>query len=115
MKTKKVYFNLNGKKFKFDAEICEGLKAGRGLMFKSKNTNALLFEFDNQSKTPLTSLFVFFPFVAVWLDGERIVDIRLIKPFKPLIRTKKRFNRILEIPVNHRYKREIKFLCSKPH
>ena len=85
-----------------------------GLMFKSKQTDNLLFEFDKQGKTAIHSFFVFFKFLAVWLDEKNnVLELKIVKPFtlfvKPMIRAEK----LVEIPLNYRNKRIINLLVGK--
>lgn len=85
-----------------------------GLMFRSRKTNNLLFEFKKDSNYSLTALFVFFPFIAVWLDEEnRVLSTRIIKPFEFSISAKRKYRKILEIPVNKKNMKIIKFLVGK--
>lgn len=88
---------------------------GIGLMFRNrKKCPALLFEFKNPTKMSIHSLFVFFPFAAIWLDDKnRIVDLKIVKPFRFVIFCKKPFYKLIEIPSNKRYQKEIKFLFGK--
>lgn len=76
-----------------------------GLMFcRRKNAKALLFEFKKQSKIKIHSLFVFFPFVAVWLDDKnKIVDRKIVKPFRFSVFPKKSFSKLIEIPIDERH------------
>ncbi|MEW6328544.1 MAG: DUF192 domain-containing protein [Candidatus Micrarchaeota archaeon] len=61
----------------------------RGLTFRKKISKPLLFIFksESRSRASIHSLFMFFPFDAVFLDArKRIVDIReRIPPFTPLV------------------------------
>lgn len=86
-----------------------------GLMFHPKeNCPAMLFEFKKQTNIPIHSLFVFFPFIAVWLDDKNnIVDIRKIKPFRLSIKSDKSFYKLLEIPLNKKYSKNIKNYFKK--
>jgi len=88
---------------------------GIGLMFrKRENCPAMLFEFDNPVKMKIHSLFVFFKFGAIWLDNKnKIIDKKIVKPFKFSIFPKKSFYKLLEIPLNKSYRREIKDLFQK--
>ena len=83
-----------------------------GMMFHSKeNCPAMLFQFKKQTNIPIHSLFVFFPFIAVWLDNKNnIVDIKKIKPFKLSIKSNEPFYKLLEIPFNKKYSKEIKII-----
>ncbi|MBI3623711.1 DUF192 domain-containing protein [Candidatus Pacearchaeota archaeon] len=110
MKKKRVSLNYKNRKISIDLESCPNF--GIGLMFKSRNTNALLFDFKKKTKLSITSLFVFFPFVAVWLDAKnKVLEIRTIKPFRLAISPKKSFNKLIEIPINGNYAKEVALLC----
>lgn len=110
---KRIGLIYKGKKIYIDADACYGIKKYIGLMFKPKNTNALLFDFGRPVKKPIHSIFVFFPFVAVWLDDKnKVIEIRVIKPFTLLIRPKKRYQKLIEIPFNPKYQREITILVG---
>ena len=85
---------------------------GIGLMFhRREKCPAMLFEFDKPTRMGIHSLFVFFPFGAVWLDDKnKIVDMKIVKPFRLFVSSKNPFYKLLEIPLNRKYKREIKSL-----
>jgi uncharacterized membrane protein (UPF0127 family) len=85
---------------------------GIGLMFhKLDKCPAMLFEFQKPTKMRIHSLFVFFKFAAVWLDDKNnIVDKKIVKPFRLSISSKKPFYRLVEIPLNKYYKKEIELL-----
>ena len=89
----------------FNIEVIEAnlfLKI-RGLMFRRKNkAKPILFKFNKPAS--LHSLFVFFNFLAIWLDDKnRIVDIKLVKPFSFHVNSKKNYTQILEIPLSDNY------------
>jgi len=90
------------------------IKEGIGLMFhRRENCPAMLFEFKKPVKMKIHSFFVFFPFVGVWLDeGNKIIEMKIIRPWKISISPKKQFNKLLEIPVNKKYRREIMLLVE---
>ena len=97
-----IIFYYKNKKIKLDAKRCKTLQKISGLMFTPKEkARALLFEL----KKPIAihSCFVFFPFIAIWLNNNKIVEIRKIKPFTLHIKPKKKFNKIIEIPINNKY------------
>lgn len=111
MKTKKVSFNFKNKEFIVEARECSIFNAG--LMFRTRNTIPCLFEFDELSEFDITSLFVFFPFVAVWLNSKNeVIDTRLVKPFTIKISCKDPFAKLLEIPVNDKNKSLVRFLVD---
>ena len=88
------------------------IEEGIGLMFHEREKcPAMLFEFAHPESMLIHSLFVFFKFGAVWLDDKnRIVDKKLVKPFRLSVSSKKPFYKLIEIPVNKYYKKEIKLL-----
>ena len=85
---------------------------GIGLMFHNlEKCPAMLFEFARPTTMMIHSLFVFFKFGAVWLDDKnRIVDKKLVKPFRLAISSEKPFYKLVEIPLNKYNKKEIKIL-----
>lgn len=95
LKNKRRSFNLNVKKCNFFGKF-------RGLMFRRlENAPILLFDFSKTLKSSLHSLFVFFPFLVLWLDDKnKIVDFRKCQPFQFRIKTDKKFFKIVEIPFN---------------
>ena len=106
-------FKYKGKKILINTLSCNYFEMGRGLMFRSrKNAHALMFDFKKHSREILHSMFVFFPFVAIWFDKNKIVGVKLIKPFRHFFRPQKSFTRIVEIPCNPRYHNQIKLLVG---
>lgn len=109
-------FNYKDRKFSFNADKCEGAKQGLGLMFRNKGTEPLLFDFGKPTNVALTSLFVFFPFVAVWLDkGNNALRVEKIRPFRLVIQSPKSFVKLLEIPINDKNKEIIDRLLRTTH
>lgn len=85
-----------------------------GLMFKNKEYGNLLFEFNSKNNISLHSYFVFFDFLVLWIDDKnKVVDYRVVKPFKFSVKSKKKFKKIVEIPLNNRNKKIIKFFVGK--
>lgn len=103
------------KKFSLDVVKCNGIRKGIGLMFKTKkNSKALLFNFNKKTNTPLTSLFVFFPFLVLWLDqNNNILEFRVAKPFEFVISSKNLFNKVVEIPIKNEYQKVIDLVVGK--
>lgn len=109
MKNKRIKIKNKGNVLKLDAKPVSIFSTG--LMFRKKNTKPLIFEFDKPKKLRITSLFVFFPFVAVWLDKRnKVIEIKKIKPFTFSIEPKKEFYKLVEIPINDKNKEVIKSL-----
>ena len=94
-----------------DVQECKGIRKVTGLMFKSSSTDALLFHFKRKTNMKIHSLFC--PkFVAVWLDNGKIVDIKLVKPWRLSVSSEKHFTDLIEIPVSKRYRRKIELLLK---
>ena len=109
---KSISFKHKGKKINLDVEVCGFFGKIFGLMFMPReNANALLFDFKKPTRVRIHSFFVFFPFVAVWLDDKnKIVQIKKVMPFISSIRCKKNFYKLIEIPFNTKYDGKIKLL-----
>jgi uncharacterized membrane protein (UPF0127 family) len=110
------YILLNYKKKKFNLKVRKLKFFGRfiGLMFsKKKNAEALLFDFEKPVNTAIHSWFVFFPFIAVWIDDKnKIFEVKLVKPFFLPISPKRKFVKLVEIPVNKRHNSILKLFFS---
>ena len=108
---KKVSFNFNGRRITVNAKECNNFERILGLMFKSKNkAEALLFSFNKPVNLGIHSFFVFFPFVAVWLDEEdNAIDVKEIKPFTMSAEAKRPYRKLLEIPMNEQYRKKLDF------
>ena len=109
----KFCFKYKRKRICLDVDKCQGLNQGIGLMFKRREkARALLFDFKRPTRQPIHSFFMSFPFIALWLnDEDNVVEIKIFKTFRVYM-PKKRFVRMLEIPLNSKYQREVKLLCS---
>jgi len=105
MKKKKIGLEFKNKKISLNVFECNEFEKFTGLMFSQRqDARALLFDFKKSSRISLHSFFVFFPFVAIWLDDKnKIIDLKLIKPFKLGVSPKKPFYKIIEIPANKKY------------
>lgn len=112
MKRRKISFRFKKKKITLDVFECNSLEMGKGLMFsRREKAKSLLFNFDKPNRELIHSLFVFFPFVAVWLDKRnKVIDLKIVRPFRLGVRPKKSFSKIVEIPINVKYRRQTKDL-----
>jgi len=81
-----------------------------GLMFTRKEkAKALLFKLDKPRA--IHSFYVWFPFLALWIDeNDKVVEIEKVRPFRLHIKSKKPFVRLLEIPINKEYEDLVKDL-----
>ena len=96
--------NYKSKNIILDVKKCNSLQKIFGLTFTGKQkAKALLFDL----KKPLAihSFFVFFPFIAIWLNNGKIIEIQKVKPFRFHIKPKKQFNQLIEIPINKKYEK----------
>ena len=114
MKNKKIRLSYKGKQFNLNLRNCNTLERFIGLMFTSREkAKALLFEFGKPTNLSIHSYFVFFPFVAIWLDTDgKAIDLKLVKPFSFPVCPKKSFKKLIEIPLNKKYKPITKFLVN---
>tara|TARA_Y100000310_G_scaffold298381_1_gene332294 strand:- start:18063 stop:18386 length:324 start_codon:yes stop_codon:yes gene_type:complete len=101
---------IGGEEIEVDVARKKGLGVYRGLMFRSLDrAPALLFEI----KSSLHSFFVWFPFLCLWLDSEdNVVDKKIVKPFTFYINSKKKFSKIVEIPLSRRYQEVVERIIS---
>lgn len=77
------------------------LKKLRGLMFRKGLDHALIFPLNRESRmgASIHSLFVFFPFDAVFLNEKKqVVDARTVRPFTWNVTPKKPAKYIIELP-----------------
>ena len=72
-----------------------------GLMFRSSETENLLFEFGDSKDRLIHSYFVRFPFLALWMnENNKIIDWVIVRPFTSAISPRKKFRKLLELPMN---------------
>jgi len=108
-----MIINFKGRKVEVGVKRADSFGKVSGLMFKGSNTSNLLFEFGRKNFHSIHSLFVFFPFLAVWLDGNEVVGCEIVKPFRFSVVPSKKFDRLVEIPLNLRNFGIVKFLVDK--
>lgn len=99
----RIVVSHKGKVISINVKRTGFFRKGLGLTFRTRNTDNLLFDFDRYVtwEGSLTSIFVFFPFLTLWLDHKnRVIDYKVVKPFVFSISQKKKFYRIVEIPIN---------------
>ncbi|MDP3986647.1 MAG: DUF192 domain-containing protein [Nanoarchaeota archaeon] len=96
---KKISFSRRGKKFSLSCRECGFFSFG--LMFRTRETKPCVFKFGEPTKFKISSLFVFFPFLAVWLDGKNeVIEIRRINPFNLFVPFERSYATLVEIPLN---------------
>ena len=105
---------LDSKKINITVKKLNFLGRFSGLMFKSEKIRNLLFDFYYPRKWAIHSYFVFFDFLAVWLDEKnRVMETRIVKPWTFSVKPEKKFKKLIEIPCNSRNTKIIGFLVGK--
>lgn len=90
-------FKYQGNEKRVDVRVLKSIwSQARGLMFKEKS-KPLLFVFKTKKKRAIHSFFCK-PFIAIWFDGDGIVDVKKVKPWKFSIKPSEKFDKLLEIP-----------------
>ncbi len=81
-----------------------------GLMFRSSETENLLFDFAKDCKIRIHSFFVFFPFLIIWLNEENeVVGHKIVKPFRFSVSSTKKFRKFVEVPINRKNQQILDF------
>jgi uncharacterized membrane protein (UPF0127 family) len=96
-----IKIKLQNEKLNLKAKKLSVIGKFIGLMFKSSKTKSLLFEFKKDKIISIHSYFVFFSFLAVWLDRDNnIIESQLVKPFTLLAKSNTLARKLIEIPLN---------------
>ena len=105
MGKKEIIIHYKKKRIKIIAEDCNFFRKFIGLMFsRRQKAKILLFRLKKKGKIVIHSFFVFYSFVAVWLDEKnRVVDLKTVKPFLPYISHKAVADKLIEIPIIKKY------------
>ena len=110
----RVVINYTGKKIKLDARKTGAFSKGLGLMFKSRETENLLFDFGRNVKYLFHSFFVFFPFLIIFLDeNNKVIECRIAKPFQLCIKPKEKYRKVVELPFNSKNEKIIQLFMAK--
>lgn len=108
----KIYYKK--KSLDIDAKKSNIIGKTLGLMFKSRDTKNLLFEFKKDVNLAIHSYFVFFPFLIIWLNNDNnVVDWHVVVPFCPAVYSRKTFRKIVEIPLNKKNTKIVDFFVGK--
>ena len=71
----------------------------RGLMFRPEDFKTpLIFRFNKQRKYAIHSFFCR-KFIAIWISDGKILEKRIVKPWRCAVIPKKRFDTLIEIPL----------------
>ena len=103
MKThKKIFrFKLNGREYVIgEYKVLTNIfQKMRGLMFRSRKYDMpLLFVFSRPGKHEIHSLFCR-KFIGVWMLDNKVIDVKIVSPFKFSVTPERKFNLLLEIPL----------------
>jgi len=93
----KFEFNYKGREFNLEVKECRNsFSKMMGLMFR-KRSRPLLFIFSKPLNQKIHSFFCQ-PFFAIWFSGDEIVDAELVKSWRFSVKSKNKFDKLLEIP-----------------
>lgn len=109
-----MIINFKNKNIEIPVKKVSGLGKITGLMFKKKTAKNLLFEFNEKTNLRIHSYFVFFDFLAIWLDNKnRILEWKIVKSFTLSVKPKKSFFKLVEIPFNKKNEEIVRFFVGK--
>ena len=95
----KIDIFFKGRKFPLRVRNVSYFGRIRGLMFKKKDSDALLFDFSKECREPIHSFFVFFPFLALWLNEKNeVLEYKVVRPFALRVKSVN-FYKLIEIPL----------------
>lgn len=110
---KKLRVGFGNKLFEVEARELRELEMFLGLMFRTKNTRNLVFE--KRGRWGIHSFFVFFDFLALWLDkNNEVIEYKIVKPFTPYVAPSREFARLVEIPLNEENREIVGLFSAKP-
>ncbi len=83
-------------------------------MFRSKEFPNLLFDFKKKNLYAIHSFFVFFPFLALWLDEQnQVIDWKIVSSWVPYVAPKSPYVKLVEIPCNKKNDSIIRLFTKK--
>jgi uncharacterized membrane protein (UPF0127 family) len=101
------------KRITFPVHRASILEKITGLMFRTRETSIILFKFKHPTTTSIHSYFVFFPFLAVWMNEKnQVTSFQKVTPFTMTIKPSESFTKLIEIPFSRRNKDIIKFFVG---
>jgi len=103
MKKKKSGFKFKFQRKSFilkDYVLCKSILSKiNGLMFR-KNPKSLVFVFNKPTRISIHSFFCRKRFIAIWLLKGKIIDVKIVLPWKVNISPRGKFDKLLELPFN---------------
>ena len=107
----KVSFEYKGQKFDISARKCGFFSFG--LMFRTRETEPCVFRFRGSTDFKISSIFVGFPFLAVWFDKDgKVMQVKIVRPFTASVLPRENYWTLLEIPLNRKYFSTVKNLLK---
>jgi len=105
---------FDNKRRKINVWHCSFFGKFLGLMFsKRESAPVLLFDFGHKVNMGIHSFFVFYDFLTVWLDEKnRVVQVDRVKPWVPYLRPKKKYSKLIEIPINRKNRDLVRFFLD---
>ena len=110
-----MYFYYKERRFEVKVDKTDFFGRFRGLMFRPRETNNLIFDFKRNTRQAIHSFFVLFPFLTLWLDEKnKVIDWMIVRPwaFSVLPIAKKKFRKIVELPLNGSNERIFRFFVG---
>ena len=108
--SEKLRLKYSGKSFELKIKRTNLFSKFFGLMFRSSETENLLFDFARDCKIRIHSFFVFFPFLIIWLNEENeVVGHKIVKPFRFSVSSTKKFRKFVEVPISRKNQRIMDF------
>ena len=92
-------FSFRYKKKNFNIEVTECrsiLSKTSGLMFRKKS-KPLLFIYKKPTTESIHSFFCK-SFITIWFNRNKIIDVKIVHPWKINIKPRNKFDKLLEIP-----------------
>jgi len=111
---KKLKIGLDGKHIIVKNVFLED-KLGKfiGLMFSEREKAPILL-FEMKKPASIHSFFVFFPFIALWLDDKNhVVKWKIVRPFTFYVSCKGKFSKIIEVPISRRHYDIVKLIVGE--
>ncbi|MEX0932936.1 MAG: hypothetical protein WDZ77_02455 [Candidatus Pacearchaeota archaeon] len=106
--------DYKNKKLEIPVHKVSSLGEITGLMFRTKNTKNLAFMFGKKTNLKIHSFFVFFNFLAVWLDEKnKVLDFKIVRPFTFAVKSKNPFQKLIEIPMSEKNSKIVDFFVGR--
>jgi len=108
--SEKIRLKFSGKSIEFEVKRTNFFSKIFGLMFRSSETENLLFDFSRDCRVKIHSLFVFFSFLIIWLNEDNeVLDYKIVKPFRFSVSSTKKFRKFVEVPISRKNQRIMDF------